>query len=124
MTTTTHSPAGPIYRRPEKLENAYIESEFIDQVYVHGGHTRTYLVLLLSTSRPLCAHFHFLRCSMIFEQYLLIFVIDQVAVVVPNREVLHNWLNGSAAPEAKVLARSLPCVCVRVCVCVCRVRKV
>jgi hypothetical protein len=50
---------------------------------------------------------------------LLIVVIDQVAVVVPNREVLHNWLNGSAAPEAKVLARSLPCVCVRVCVCVC-----
>ncbi len=42
-------------------------------------------------------------------------MIDQVAVVVPNREVLHNWLNGSAAPEAKVLA------CVRES---CRVRKV
>ena len=43
MNLHTHRPAQS-NRRPEKLENAYIESEFIDQVYVYGGHTRTYLV--------------------------------------------------------------------------------
>jgi hypothetical protein len=42
---------------PEKLENAYIESEFIDQVYIHGGTSRTYLVLSLSalTCRHVCS---------------------------------------------------------------------
>jgi hypothetical protein len=38
----------------------------------------------------------------------------KVAVVVPNHEVLHNWLNASALPEASVCHAALQCACTHV----------